>query len=186
MWHLQQLLRIKTEPTAAKMPRVRVPFELPAASLQVSRWLDDEQRPKMALSMSIQSTSKCAVQVLWNVRTDALERPGQHGQSNGAHLSDSLKVRVPRIRSSLFRRLGRPGNIGADHALPWVLSPVRRQNRRHRLEDDRDGENPKEANGAALVRLMGGSKSFSSHSKMELCVLGRGFTTSISTSLLTV
>lgn len=173
MWHLQQLLRTKKEAAAADMARVRVPFDVPASSVRLLRAAGERA---LALAVDVRSAGPCAVQVLWNVRVDALERPHHRHRAASADGSDGHKLRVPQLPRGVFRRLGMGDSIR--RASPWALSPVRRQTRRHRLDDDREADSPKDADAATLGRLLVGSGAYSSQSRVETYA-GRHLTTSL-------
>lgn len=170
MWHLQQLLHTKEEAAAADMPRVHVPFDVPSSSLRLVRFVDEHNRVRMTFAIDVKSAGACAVQVLWNVHVDAFERSHRHQHAHTADGSGRHKIRVPQLPRSVFRRLRMADSIRANHSLPWVLSPVRRQTRRHRLDDDKDGESPKDAGNSTLGRLLVGSNAFSSQSPMDMYV----------------
>jgi len=161
MWHLQQLLRTKKEATAADMARVRVPFDVPASSIRLLRAAGERA---LALAVGVRCADSCAVQVLWNVRVDALERPHHRHHAVSTDCSDGHKMRVPQLPRGVFRRLGMGNSIRAS---PWVLSPVRRQTRRHRLNDDKVAESPNDLDTATLARFLVDPSAYSSQSCVE-------------------
>lgn len=171
MWHFQQLLRTKLEETATEMPRIRVPFDILVPSLRVDRWLDDMKRPKMNLTVRVTSAQKCAVQVLWNVRVDAIELSNRSPYGDATDGTASRKTGLSRLSSSVYRRLGMARHIRGSRGLPWPLSPVQRLDRRHRLDDEKEEEFKVDGDSATLALSWLGSKAFTSHSTIQRCAL---------------
>lgn len=122
MWHLQHLLRTKIEPFSAKMKRVEVPFDIISSSLQVTQMSSGNKR---ALTFAFRTKTPCTVQIMWDVKRDALE----HSQRNGESSDDVTESNLPRLfeRISIRRILG---------FLSTIFSHTRRQNRRHELRDE--------------------------------------------------
>ncbi|TYZ60338.1 hypothetical protein PybrP1_003967 [[Pythium] brassicae (nom. inval.)] len=186
--HFQQLLRTKLKVESAKMATVRQPFEIPPASVRVGRaaaphWTgadqyfqDGKEEPAMQLSFTVRSSVKCVVQVLWGVRTEALQQL-QYAQPSAptTPISSPRSPGRSQDRLPVLHRLPTPHKSFGQRAveLPSLLSRVRRQTRRHRLEDDneRDDERCRAAPDAScsLEHLLG-EENFLSASRPQRSV----------------
>lgn len=166
MWHLQQLLRTKLEVAEAKMPRVRVPFEILPPSLNVTRTsgAGDDPQATMRLSLKIKTNTKCVLQVFWGVKTDALEK--SYRMASAKSLSGALSPSSASSKRSIpvLQRL----SVSRAAELPTFLSRVRRQSRRHRLNDDKvsDGSGDGYESCVKLEHIVG-EESFRSASPPE-------------------
>lgn len=185
LWHFQQLLRTKHKVESTKMVTLRQPFEIPLVSLKVSgtgtsmtsadQYFQDKTESALQLSFTVRSSTKCVVQVFWGVRTDALLQL-QHWQCSARTTPISSPHSPSRGHLPMLHRLPAPHKTFGQHAveLPSILSLVRRQTRRHRLEDDdneREDERCRAATGASCsLEHLFGDKGFLSASPPQRSV----------------
>ncbi|TMW59509.1 hypothetical protein Poli38472_004578 [Pythium oligandrum] len=136
MWHLQQLLRTKTEVVSTKMKRVTVPFEVVASSVHIQATkssADAAARRDLMLTFQCKSTRPCAIQVLWGVRAEAID---PNARINALESAGSTTDVLPPQESRMARFLRRIAIVRPILTVPSVLSRARRQPRRHQLQDD--------------------------------------------------
>lgn len=191
MWHFQQLLRTKLEVSSTKMTSVRLPFEIPTSSLTVSRTFSrsssnnshhqqelaaaTENAAPMQFSFKIRSSTKCVAQVFWGVKTEALlENCSQFRMASAKSLlspTHSSSSPIP-VLQSLSTQKKNLRQRALD--LPTFLSRARRQNRRHRLNDDDklSGDDDDRVGGWGFgLEQMVGPESFRSASPPERSVV---------------
>lgn len=136
----------------------------------------------MQFAFKIKSSTKCVAQVFWGVKTEALLDNCAHFRMassaksilspTSSSNSNGISSPIPVLRS-LSAQKKNLRQRAAD--LPTFLSRVRRQNRRHRLNDDDklsgDGDDRVGAWGFGLEQMVG-PESFRSASPPERYVAG--------------
>jgi hypothetical protein len=172
MWHFHQLLRMQLQVASTTMKRVRVPSELVASSVKL---VGAPEAQGLSLSVEVKSTTKCIVQVFWDVKASALEGtcPGANSAVDGPR-----KRRLQVVDAALPTRAARTA-IHAVRSLPGKLYDMDGMYSPHRLLDEETGKDdgytgdgvlspPKaERTGLCLARFLGGSDAFRACSVME-------------------
>ncbi|KAG7382213.1 phosphatidylinositol-4-phosphate 5-kinase-like protein 1 [Phytophthora pseudosyringae] len=191
MWHFHQLLRTQLQVASTTMKRVRVPFEMIASSVKLVESTNQQQQPRMSLSVDVNSETNCAVQVFWNVKASALEGVCEDTMSPQADWP--IKRRFQLVDAILPTRAARSA-IHAVRSLPGKYYDMDLVKSPHQLLDDEIDKNNGDkgllpsspTTGLCLARLFAGGDSFRACSGMERRDAGTGeYVVSVPSGLLT-